>query len=148
MNFNRKGFDTPHPATVIRQQMLHLVCVHIWILLVIGIIPKLLRGQQLTGARLTKAYDVTIQIYRNSHTKTENSRMHILRCMGSKFLCEISKVPFEILHKILNPYTAKIAFHEVLKIRRLMRSQSYDILSLSETGPSCPCGWWDCLTAR
>ena len=35
--------------------------------------------------RLTKAYDVTIQRYRNSHAKTEDSKMHILRCMGSEF---------------------------------------------------------------
>ena len=54
---------------------------------------------------------------------------------GFKILCEISKVPFEISHNILNPYTAKYAFYEVLKIWRLMISKSYDILSLSETGP-------------
>ena len=32
-----------------------------------------------------------------------------------KILCEISKVPFEISHKILNPYTAKYALYEVVK---------------------------------
>ena len=74
------------------------------------------------GARLAKAYDVTIQRYRNSHAKIEKSKMHILRCMDSKILCEISKVPFEISHKILNSYTAKYAFYEVLKIWRLMIS--------------------------
>ena len=37
------------------------------------------------GARLTKAYDVTIQRYRNTHEKIQDSKMHILRCMGSKF---------------------------------------------------------------
>ena len=37
------------------------------------------------GARLTKAYDVTIQRYRNSNAKVEDSKMHILRCMESKF---------------------------------------------------------------
>ena len=63
------------------------------------------------GARLTKAYDVTIPRYRNSHEKKGNSKMHIL--------CEISKVPFEISHKILNSYTAKYAFYEVLKNWRL-----------------------------
>ena len=41
---------------------------------------------------------------------------------GFKILCEISKVPFEISHKILNPYTAKCEFYEVLKIWRLMMS--------------------------
>ena len=33
---------------------------------------------------------------------------------GFQILCEISKVPVEILHKIWNPYTAKYAFYEVL----------------------------------
>ena len=56
-----------------------------------------------TGARLNKAYDVTIQRCRNSHPKTEDSKKN-----------------FEISHKILNPYTAKYAFYEVLKIWRLM----------------------------
>ena len=67
------------------------------------------------GARLTKAYDVTIQRYRNSHAETEDSKMHILRCTGSK-VC----VSFEISHKSLGPYTAKYAFYEVLTIWRLM----------------------------
>ena len=35
---------------------------------------------------------------------------------GFKILFEFSKVPFEISHKILNPYTTKYAFSEVLKI--------------------------------
>ena len=48
---------------------------------------------------------------------------------GFKILCEISMVLLEISPKILNPYTAKCA---VLKIWRHL---SYDILSLSETGP-------------
>ena len=39
-----------------------------------------------------------------------------------KILCGIWRVPFEILHKILNPYTAKYAFNEVSKVRRLMIS--------------------------
>ena len=52
-----------------------------------------------------------------------------------KILCEISKVPFEISHKILNPYTAKYEFYEVLKTWRLMISYSYDILSVNETDP-------------
>ena len=30
-----------------------------------------------------------------------------------KILCEISKVPFEISHKILNPYIAKFQFYEM-----------------------------------
>ena len=39
---------------------------------------------------------------------------------GSEILCEISKVPFEISHQIFNPYTAKFAFPDVLKVLRLM----------------------------
>ena len=41
---------------------------------------------------------------------------------GFKILCEISKGTFEISHKILNPYTAKYAFYEVVKIWRFMIS--------------------------
>ena len=33
---------------------------------------------------------------------------------GFKLLCEISNVPFEISPKILNSYTTKYAFYEVL----------------------------------
>ena len=47
------------------------------------------------GARLTKAYDVTIQRYRNSHAKTENGKMHILRCMGSKFCAKFQRYPLK-----------------------------------------------------
>ena len=47
------------------------------------------------GARLTKAYDVTIQRYRNSHAKTENGKMHILRCMGSKFCAKFQRCPLK-----------------------------------------------------
>ena len=54
---------------------------------------------------------------------------------GFKILCEISKVPFEISHKILNPYTAKYAFYRLLFFFVI-----YDILELwrhklSETAP-------------
>ena len=56
---------------------------------------------------------------------------------GLKIMCEFSKVPFEISHKILNPYTTKYAFYEVMRIWWLIISWSYDILSLNEMGP-----WW------
>ena len=46
--------------------------------------------------------------------------MQIVGCMGFKILCEILTVPFEISHKILNPYTAKCAFYEVLTLLRLI----------------------------
>ena len=44
---------------------------------------------------------------------------------GFKILCEISKGTFEISHKILNPYTAKYAFH-----RFQFLHVSYDIFEL------------------
>ena len=47
------------------------------------------------GARLTKAYDVTIQRYRNSHAKIGNSKMHILRCMCSKFCVKFQRCPMK-----------------------------------------------------
>ena len=73
------------------------------------------------GARLTKTYDITIQRYSNSHAKIEDSKMHVLWCMVQNFVWNF-KGAFEISHKILNPYTAKYAFYEVLKIWRLMIS--------------------------
>ena len=70
------------------------------------------------GARLTKNYDVTIQRYRNSHAKIENSKVLILRCIGSKFCVKILEMPFEISHEIKYSYTEKYAFYEVIKIWR------------------------------
>ena len=52
-----------------------------------------------------------------------------------KVLSEISKVPFEILYKILNLCIAKYAFYEVLKVCQHMTSKELRHLSLSETGP-------------
>ena len=37
------------------------------------------------GTRLSKAYGVTMQRYRNLHAIIQDSKIHILRCMGSKF---------------------------------------------------------------
>ena len=48
-------------------------------------------------------------------------------------LCKISKVPFEISHKILNPYTAKYAFYWLLFFFVI-----YNILELWRHKP-----WWD-----
>ena len=62
---------------------------------------------------------------------------------GFKKLPEILKVPFEISNKILKPYIAKYVFYVVLKIWRIMMYQSYDILSLSETGPMTDWESWD-----
>ena len=41
---------------------------------------------------------------------------------GFKVLCEISMVPIEILHKILNTYAAKYAFYDDLCNLRVMTS--------------------------
>ena len=53
------------------------------------------------NARLTKAYVVTIQIYRNSHAKVENSKMHILRCMGSLFCVKFQRAYLKFHTKCL-----------------------------------------------
>ena len=52
-------------------------------------------------------------------TKTEVNWMHIL-LFGFQILSEISKVPFEISHKILSSYAAKYAFYKVLKLCQVM----------------------------
>ena len=36
--------------------------------------------------------------------------------------CEISKMPFEISHQIMSPYTTKYASYEVLNASRIMIS--------------------------
>ena len=51
---------------------------------------------------MTKSYDVTNQSHRKSQ-KTETQQNVYFAVCGIKILCKISKVPFEILHKILNP---------------------------------------------
>ena len=48
------------------------------------------------GDRLTKAYDVAIQRYRESHTNIKATKMHILRCMGSKFCMKFQMCPLKI----------------------------------------------------
>ena len=55
---------------------------------------------------------------------------------GFKILCEISKVPFEISHKILNPYTAKYAFYGVLNftIYDILRVMTSKVLVRQATG--------------
>ena len=45
---------------------------------------------------------------------------------------------FEISLKSVNPHTAKSAFYEVFKVWWIKISQSYDILSLTDTGPRLP----------
>ena len=50
---------------------------------------------QTSGDRLTMAYYITIQRYRNSHAKIEYSKMHILQCMGSKFCVKFQRCPLK-----------------------------------------------------
>ena len=83
--------------------------------------------QCLTRDRLTKAYDVIIQRYRKSHTKMKFIKMHILygfkRCTVSNVCVKFQRCLLcGISHKILNTYTAKYAFYEVFKVRRIMIS--------------------------
>ena len=65
---------------------------------------------QHTGARLTKAYDVTIQRYRNLHAKIEDSKMHILRCMGSKFCVKFQRYPLKFHTKFSTHTTQNMHF--------------------------------------
>ena len=62
------------------------------------------------GARLTKAYDVTIQRYRNSHAKIENSKIHVLRCMGSKFCVKFQRCPLKFHTKFWTHTPQKMHF--------------------------------------
>ena len=59
-----------------------------------------------SGARLTKAYGITIQRYRKSHTKIKVSKMLILWCMDSKFCLKFQRFPFKF-HKKFLTHTAQ-----------------------------------------
>ena len=61
------------------------------------------------GARLTKAYDVTIQRYRNPHAKIKESEMHILRCLSSIFCVKFQRCPLKF-HTKFQPIHHKICF--------------------------------------
>ena len=80
----------------------------------IGLVPN--RSQAITsnngdpGARLTKAYDVTIQRYRNLHAKIEDSKIHILRCMGSKFCVKFQRFPLKFHTKFWTHTTQNMHF--------------------------------------
>ena len=65
---------------------------------------------RIPGARLTKAYDVTIQRYRNSHAKIENSKIHVLRCMGSKFCVKFQRCPLKFHTKFWSHTPQKMHF--------------------------------------
>ena len=76
------------------------------------------------GARLTKAYDVTIQKYRNSHAKIEDSKIHISRCMGSKFCAKFQRCPLKF-HINFEPIHRKICILQGVK-----ELSTYDIVEL------------------
>ena len=65
------------------------------LLLIYNLIPmhvKLITSDKGTsGARRTKAYNVPIQRYRNPHAKIEDSKIHILWSMGSKFCVKFQR---------------------------------------------------------
>ena len=54
---------------------------------------------RVSGACLTKDYDVTIQWYRNSHAKSGDSEMHMLRYMGSQLCVQFRKAPLKFNKK-------------------------------------------------
>ena len=101
---------------------------HVWIILVIT---------KCCGVRLTKAYDVTIQRYRKSHTQVKVGKIVYFAVYGFKIhfiqnsesirrkICKFTDFSFEISNKVLNPYTAK--FYELLKISRITACQWRDI---------------------
>ena len=74
-------------------------------------------GDEVPGVRLTKAYDVTFQRYRNSHTKIENNKMHILRCMGSKFCVKFQRCPLKFHTKFCThtPQNMHFTTYDILK---------------------------------
>ena len=82
--------------------------------------------------RRTKAYDDTIQRYRKSQKNWKSVKVYFA-VYGFKILCEKAKVPFEIMHVILNACTTKYAFHEVLWIWQIMIS--YGHLCPNELSP-------------
>ena len=82
------------------------------------------RQQWSSGARLTKDYDVTIQRYRNSHAKIHDSKMHILRCMDSKFVWNFKGALWNFTQKF-EPIRRKICI-----LRGGKNLMTYDILDL------------------
>ena len=67
-----------------------------------------------TGGRLTKGYDVTVQRYCNLHARIQDSKMHMLRCMGSKFCVKFQGCPLKFHRKFWTIH-CKYAFYGVLK---------------------------------
>ena len=65
-----------------------------------SIVGSFASGRGWWGDRLTKAHGFIIQIYRKSHTKISISKIHILRCMGSKFCVKFQRAHLKFHSKI------------------------------------------------
>ena len=72
-----------------------------------------------SGARLTKNYDVTIQRYRESNTKIKVSKMHILRCMGSKYCVKFKRCSLKFHTKFWTHILQNIHFTQCLNFDEL-----------------------------
>ena len=82
---------------------------------------------RITGARLTKAYDVTIHRCRKSHAKIEDSKMHILWCMGSKFCVKFQRCPLKFHTQFWTHTPQNMHFMRCWKFGDLWYLKSYDI---------------------
>ena len=78
------------------------------------------------GACLTKAYDVTIWGYRNSHANY--CKMPILRCLGSKLCVRFQRCPLKFYTKFCTHTQQNMHLTRCYKNCRLMKSHSYDPL--------------------
>ena len=84
------------------------------------------------GARLTKAYGFTIERYRNSHANIENTKMHILQCMGSKFCVKFQGCPLKFQTNF-RPIHRKVCI-----LRGVNNLTTFDISELWHLK-----SWWD-----
>ena len=80
----------------------------------------------LPGARLTKAYDITIQSYHNSHTKIQDSKMRTLQCMGSKFCVKFQRAPLKFhtkfwIHTLQNMHLWGVKYLTTYDILEIVR---------------------------
>ena len=76
------------------------------------------------GARHTRTCDVTMERYRNSHTKIEDSKMCILQCMGSKFCVKFQRCPLKFHTIFLTHVPQNVHFTSVENLT------IYDIIEL------------------
>ena len=90
---------------------------HVIVVAIAGITKSLLYYFWVPGARLTKAYDVTIQIYRNSHAKIQDSKCISCGVWVQDFVWNFKGALWNF-----NPYVAKYVLYDVLEIWRLVIS--------------------------